>query len=1106
MGITGCITPSGQPFITTRGAPITGLEALALQGLPIDKIVLMRESQKELQDLAGNAMTSTVVGAAILAALIVGVEALEVDDNAATYKACETVESVLPMNVAWLESPRILELAGDHKIFAAKLCEMAQASIRLCYCEGQTSIASAPIVICKDCGHTACEKCGKLPRHSYIRLEKTRADPKKLHEIIKRALPMRLQLVVPTYQDILNVRDIFAGLPHSDDLAKYKNAFESALGDEMRFKTTQRSGSWTVVYEGTSSRLELVLGGLKAHWLLFAKSDPQEPGNSRIRKLLQNPIARMIVQGSNVLQGSWEICLPITRHLPITVTGQGKLTESWEARLGLQDPAVADKKVWTLLDIKSTTTSHVQLDHNIDGTYALLQNCGTAMGSLHKKVSPLKGGETPLFLFLDPDRIGNPNDDQFVFSTDKRRLLYEETRYTVARMKSSFRPSEQEVSDTSCSVFGQWRSCNASLQTFNGPAPPEYAVASTDLPSTISNGVQSDSKSQHCADQTIALLSCNVPLRAAKDPAWRKSDLTTVDILSERQVFSDFSWLAGRASELGKIPNKWRELILPSQFMRCMICAPLKPVIKWRARKNKSIVNIAPYEDFQQAGDYERAIKARPASFVVQTQVTDNRGYLTVGLNISAMAHRLLTRAQNVATYKGFEVAWRLDTHYDSSSGYSLPKFSLKSNKDGIEAHHRFPYGELRKEQKRSLHWMINQEAQNAKPFMNEDVEEATLQQLGWRAEVRVRTPQKAFGGVLADEVGYGKTATTLALIDAQMPTAIKCAKEPSVGSIALKATLIIVSDVLVAQWAREAQKFFRGKYQVLKIIDPTALAKITVAEFQEADIIVASSITFTRDAYWNKVAALAAMPQCPNNGGRAFYAWLERANSRIAKHTEELKYTSPKKFHDTLYSRLDAAENDEELHNDVPTRRLRGAEYAAHAKAQQSLDQSMVNIESLTKSSSSVLNPFKNAGTLGKLKGPSFLMFLFHRLVVDEYTYVNEKIYACITSLKAKNRWVLSGTPPLDDFADIHTIASFLNVRLGIEDDAAGVLKSKNMRCIRRERTGMCFKLSLHACTDLRQPRRNSGLLVTPIPQRGTEAGIPMLKNFSINLSARCV
>ena len=48
-----------------------------MQGLPIDELLLTRESEDNLRDLAGNAMSSTVVGASMIAALIVGYKSLE---------------------------------------------------------------------------------------------------------------------------------------------------------------------------------------------------------------------------------------------------------------------------------------------------------------------------------------------------------------------------------------------------------------------------------------------------------------------------------------------------------------------------------------------------------------------------------------------------------------------------------------------------------------------------------------------------------------------------------------------------------------------------------------------------------------------------------------------------------------------------------------------------------------------------------------------------------------------------------------------------------------------------------------------------------------------
>lgn len=75
--ICPCLTPQGLPYVSNRGGPLLGLEALSMQGLPIDELLLTRESEDNLRDLAGNAMSSTVVGASMIAALIVGMDHLE---------------------------------------------------------------------------------------------------------------------------------------------------------------------------------------------------------------------------------------------------------------------------------------------------------------------------------------------------------------------------------------------------------------------------------------------------------------------------------------------------------------------------------------------------------------------------------------------------------------------------------------------------------------------------------------------------------------------------------------------------------------------------------------------------------------------------------------------------------------------------------------------------------------------------------------------------------------------------------------------------------------------------------------------------------------------
>ena len=71
-GICPCLTPNMVPYVTNRGGPLVGHEVLSLQGIPVDDLLLTRESTDQMADLAGNAMTSTIVGTCILAALLLG--------------------------------------------------------------------------------------------------------------------------------------------------------------------------------------------------------------------------------------------------------------------------------------------------------------------------------------------------------------------------------------------------------------------------------------------------------------------------------------------------------------------------------------------------------------------------------------------------------------------------------------------------------------------------------------------------------------------------------------------------------------------------------------------------------------------------------------------------------------------------------------------------------------------------------------------------------------------------------------------------------------------------------------------------------------------------
>lgn len=72
MGLMPCITPGGCDFGSNRQDALSGSQTLVLQGMPLDKLHFAGETQRECQDLAGNAMSTTVIGASLISAILHG--------------------------------------------------------------------------------------------------------------------------------------------------------------------------------------------------------------------------------------------------------------------------------------------------------------------------------------------------------------------------------------------------------------------------------------------------------------------------------------------------------------------------------------------------------------------------------------------------------------------------------------------------------------------------------------------------------------------------------------------------------------------------------------------------------------------------------------------------------------------------------------------------------------------------------------------------------------------------------------------------------------------------------------------------------------------------
>lgn len=399
-----------------------------------------------------------------------------------------------------------------------------------------------------------------------------------------------------------------------------------------------------------------------------------------------------------------------------------------------------------------------------------------------------------------------------------------------------------------------------------------------------------------------ALLVCKVPIRSAPGREWGLNEWKEVDKVNERVTFQNLAWMLERFLHVDDSLNQWRYVDLPCSENDddhvCHRCAPTPPRLEWIRGKG---VKMVAREDPVEAGEYERRLKGRPSSFVVQLRVdggddaatVGGNGVVRIGVNFSTLIHRAASQLPSLGRKEPMRVSWRLDTSFVPALSLVVPKFTLLSNKHDDE--HKQPPGfktPLRVEQLRSLEWMLAQESSGAAPFIEQEIAEAIMAPLGWRAEGRAERDVFVRGGVLADQVGYGKTAITLGLIDCtykEVKTEMDKIGDVD-GKIPLRATLIIVPPHLTRQWDSEVRKFTKTKYKTLILSTMGDLNKSTIEDFEDADMVIVASNIFHSNVYLDNLQLLSGCSEFPNKEGRHFNSHLSAVLSSVKSQTNRLK------------------------------------------------------------------------------------------------------------------------------------------------------------------------------------------------------------------------
>jgi site-specific DNA-cytosine methylase len=1030
-GITGCLTPSGMPFVTDQCRRMTGHEALRLQGIDIDGVTFTSETDANLRDLAGNAMTSTVVGPAILSALI----AVARHKSFKSY-VHETVDKGIPAQVA-----RRARLCGTDQLSQGdtmtnrgapdwlKMLEDAQKSRRYCVCEGRTELATHPILVCKECQHSACQRCSGNPKHDYQKglvPRASRMPPSDFQRIWRHRIPVRLRL------DHLPDFSMLIGEAINSDIKSHFLEILSNAGDEnFVFQEMLRTRRWEVHFRSPKHRLELLLGP-KPIWLLFANPDPKLPANSKLRRLLESPIGRRRFENGDVdpfsLEGRWEWRIPFQQTSKMQILRSEEQVVSWRCRLGLGD--FQNETVPKQIDI----TVSEKLDTvfgGVAGRYELRQDCGTACESLYKKID----GDG-LFFFLDPNPIGDIAHDKFVFAKDPERLEAGEHRDTIAHINPEWRPWLNQAPTTKAVYEGYWAPCGSNTTL----APINNSITQL-VPNVMFDelcGIQG------CHDATAIL---TVKARVTPEVAMKWSSVEAIDP-NDKLFFKSLGWLFTGSPGLDSLQN-WRPLST-AIAIPCTSCSPNPPTIKWSLSGNKAIM----LEDHLAAALYEREIKHRTSGFEIHPSAGHEHLQVQIAISLCSLAHQATSRL-GLKTVDKLE--WNLDTAYFESTMAHFPPLRLRDNRDESQ-HPRLTKFKLplRADQLRSLTWMQRQE--QGVPFRLEEIEEALLPALGWKAEVKASSTVCVQGGILADEPSYGKTITSLALINeefvARSPKDIlQEFKQPHTGLINSAATLIVTPSHLTDQWLEELGRFCGGFgiKEVLVIRNIAKLKVVTVKQLCQAKVVIVPWTLLINEAYAAQLAIFAAYPQVSSIRGREFKSWQEHAIPELATHVHMLQKDGIRAFRAAMIARLEARMDDQDFVGTVPSRRLKGAKYTA-------ADKQGKKSKAASKPDGFIAGKDKD-DNWKSLQFPVLHLFRWNRIIVDEFSYLLSKedgnlgyrdyspAFASVIGLQAEKRWVLSGTPPLRDFLDVKRIGLFLNVSLGIDSFSPEAINADNFR-----------------------------------------------------------
>lgn len=892
-GIAGCVTPGGDFFVPSEGRPLLGCEKLLLQGIPYFRLALGNETEVQLGDLAGNAMSLTVVCATMMAALTCRqlrkeTQHAKTPSAIVQYLDKKCVLESYTKSCKWSgkisATSQPVDIScpdGDSNFFQdlAALAKEAVESSVWCTCETSGSMSTATSFLeCATCRISCCRNCTgttagyNLSGHEMAEVELS----DKVHN--SSDIQLKLRNIAPSTL-LFNREGILEVAALRDDMRV--NGLDTLVFQLHRLKRGRKK--WDLIYYARDNNgvgenmaeFKISVGemgrkekgaaslGVTAELKSFmpARSEPLLFG------LIDACAMFALPSDEGHARGSW-VGRSKEFGAVVSVVGAGS-SDSNRVDVGLTDDAAlalkehaskarikkdfdsakhrGEERRWIYAKNWKVWPERITIDDvpedgsivSVKGTY-VRSRCRRTINQGALWVRSATDSSQSLFILLRPNVLRTGPDSAIISSSSN----HDDATAVIAEFPISWEP---------CDALDP-KKCSQEL-TFRRYVPLSRLKC---LIPTSNLKVTSKGERKDILIAINGFSETEVQMfRRGTDSTGRiKLNMSngtqaqqTVRVFNAVCVAPILKHAASEGLKLDASPNAKWERIFPSNasvpFGTCKSTVPDRPTETWFFNEERKA-----WERSSEAGAsraYYLRLQAAPKPFEIWLDTDAKK--MEVKFYPEVVAHN--AAGQLICGRGGIDIEKEVNVHFRLSdvSQQSDPvttTFKVR-NCDSFEAtavELRPPYQLYERQQKVVTKMLAIEERKTT--FEELEMSEFEMPgSTGLSLAAKATRNTTLCGGVIADAIGAGKTVISIALILSDINSARQERGLPNKSS----ATLVAVPPGLIDQWHSEIKKF-SDKLDVVKVYDYHSMLKVSVEKMVGADVVIVNVDILQADGY----------------------------------------------------------------------------------------------------------------------------------------------------------------------------------------------------------------------------------------------------------------